>query len=125
MKLRCDLIDIMKGEFDFEGASQVINGLEDTVCRIVLKGLLDPRYSWRTVTGLVEETSLARREIIRVLKLHPDLVRSPHFVDQKGCQLFTLRARPRTWSERFLDIRFVLSRNYLNDVRYDAPELLK
>jgi hypothetical protein len=69
--------------------------LDPNLRATVVGALEDPRYEWRTVEGIAEQTGLAVTEVPQILKqLNGEIVRSSS-VDESGRALYTTRKHYR------------------------------
>jgi len=59
--------------------------------RKVLTALENPNYEWRTVEGVIKETSLPEGRVRTILKEHSDLIMQSSVPDKDGRSLFTTR----------------------------------
>lgn len=63
----------------------------DDVVKAVIQALENPRFNWRTIQGISEETSLSRDVVIEALsRVAEIIVKSPGAADD-GSDLFTTR----------------------------------
>jgi hypothetical protein len=72
------------------------NQLKDTDLQdVIISALEDPRYDWRTVEGVAEQTSVPGPKVQEILKsLERDVVRSA-IPDELGRALYTTRKHYR------------------------------
>ncbi len=75
----------------------------------VLRALENPKYDWRTMEGISNETGIDHAEVARILHgismMYPDQIVQSSVPDNKGRPLFTTRRhyyRSRTLAERLL-----------------------
>ena len=62
---------------------------------LVIRALEDPRYEWRTVEGIAEQTGIPSLKVLKILKsLKEDVLRSS-IPDESGRDLFTTRKHYR------------------------------
>lgn len=76
--------------------------LDTAIARAVLKALEDPRWDWRTVDGVAQETGLSEDEVLEIIESSPDEVLRSRTPDNRGRALYTSR---RHYAKRrgFLD----------------------
>ena len=75
---------------------------------LVLKALNNPKYKWRTVPGIAEETSLDPETVTRALEKSRDqVVRSSRYTSD-GRELYTARVRFREFASPWTKIRGAL-----------------
>ena len=65
----------------------------------VRMALEDPRWDFRTVESIGQETGLEVASVRNLLDQHKSDVRGPMLPDRDGRELFTSRSRPRGWRE--------------------------
>lgn len=66
--------------------------LDAAIAQAVLNALEDPRWDWRTVEGLSEETGLPEDEVRRILESDPDEIIRSRTPDKGGRTLYTSRS---------------------------------
>jgi hypothetical protein len=66
-------------------------GAKTEPIQLVISALEDPRYEWRSLEGLSEQTGLAQAQVERIIKdMEDEIVRSS-VPDEKGRSLYTTR----------------------------------
>jgi hypothetical protein len=68
--------------------------------RKIFEALSDSRWDYRTVDGIADQVGVATTSVFEVLNKYSDLVRKVGMPDRKGRELYTLRSRPETPSEK-------------------------
>lgn len=71
----------------------------DTKERSVFEALADPRWDFRTLSGIARSVQMDENDVKAVLTKYPDLVRVSPVPDSKGDALYTLRSRKSPRSE--------------------------
>lgn len=75
--------------------------------RQVVRALENPKYDWRTIDGIAEETGIDSYQVSQILRFLPsavDIVKSS-IPDKQGRQLFTTRNhynKTQNFASRFL-----------------------
>ena len=64
---------------------------EEPLREIVVAALEDPRYDWRTLDGVSEQTGLLRAQVRRIVENLGDLVVRSSIPDEEGRALYTTR----------------------------------
>jgi hypothetical protein len=77
----------------------------------VVAALADPRWDFRTVSGIVRSTGLQEDVVRRILADLGDAVRGPVVPDPAGRDLYTLSSRPPRRREKWLHLRALLTRS--------------
>lgn len=62
----------------------------------VIKSLENPKYQWRTISGISKETGLSQDIIIEVISQNGDLVVKSSVPSKDGQELYTTRSHFRT-----------------------------
>jgi len=75
----------------------------------VYKALANPKFDFRTVSGISGETGLGIDEVQRLLDEHKGEVRIAYATDSKGRLLYTLQSRPKTFQEYLSTFKTVVS----------------
>jgi hypothetical protein len=57
----------------------------------VVRALENPKYNWRTVDGISQETGIDPHQIALILKFLPNKIELVRTTDKSGRQLFTTR----------------------------------
>jgi hypothetical protein len=65
-------------------------GLDERGVRVV-RALENPKYNWRTVDGIAQETGIDPYQVAQILKFLPNVVDTVQSTDKSGRQLFTTR----------------------------------
>ena len=73
----------------------------------VRAALEDPRWDFRTVTGIARETGLAPARVERVLELYRSEIRQ--VVSRNRQKIYTLKSRPRKMREVIADLQVFAS----------------
>jgi hypothetical protein len=69
----------------------------------------DPRWEFRTVTGIARDTGLDPDEVAKVLASHPDIARRSAMTDRNGHALYAAPDRRVPLREKLERIRWVLA----------------
>jgi serine/threonine protein kinase len=77
----------------------------------VIEALSDPRWDFRTITGISKVTALSETEVRMILAKHPELVRMSTIPDRDGRELFTLRSRPVKAREKLAEMRTFITKS--------------
>jgi hypothetical protein len=68
---------------------------DDTTMRRVIDALEDPRYDWRTVEGVAEQTGVHPSTVRAILKGSEDKIVRSSVPDESGRSLYTTRRHYR------------------------------
>ena len=82
---------VSKPDVNLLSESELRDSLDAAIARAVIKALEDPRFEWRTVDGVAQETGLPEDEILRIIEAVPDEVIRSRDPDQRGRALYTTR----------------------------------
>lgn len=82
---------------------------ETEVVERVTDALNDPRWKYRTVEGLAEDTGVDPAIVRGVLERHPDLVRRTNLKDPRGREVLVPSERSRSGKELLADLRQILT----------------
>jgi hypothetical protein len=66
------------------------DAVSDPTDRKVMESLEDPRWDFRTVSGLATSTGLSERVVRDVLNRYPQFIRRSPIPDSQGRELYTL-----------------------------------
>jgi hypothetical protein len=69
--------------------------LDDSAMRLVIDALEDPRYDWRTVEGVAEQTGVDPYTVRAILKESEDKIVRSSVPDESGRSLYTTRRHYR------------------------------
>lgn len=75
----------------------------------IRNALANPKFDFRTASGIARETGLETAEVVRLLNEHSSQVRIAHSTNKKGSLLYTLRNKPKSFQESFSDIINIIS----------------
>lgn len=75
----------------------------------VHEALANPRFDFRTITGISRETGLEPDEVQKLLTLHEQEVRVSYSTNRKGHALYTLRDRPQKLQEIISNVKTIVS----------------
>ena len=65
----------------------------DPTSKLVIGGLADPQWEWRTVDGLARSASISPDEVRRVLRTHSPMIQRSSTSTADGKDLYTLKSR--------------------------------
>ena len=83
-----------RGLVQGEPPSKKFQHISDPIERTVLEAVADPKWDFRTISGIAKETGLSESDVKRVLEKNPALVRQSLVPGRQGRGLFTLQERP-------------------------------
>lgn len=75
----------------------------------VFDALANPKFDFRTVTGISRETGLEAHEVQDLLDKHKKEVRVAYYTDSKGRLLYTLRTRPLNIKDMLSTVKIIAS----------------
>ncbi len=75
----------------------------------VFESLSNPKYDFRTISGISKETGLFQSEVREILDKYPKLIRKSLVRNREGDELFTIRSRPIKIRERLAELRMFLA----------------
>jgi len=87
------------------------NLVSDPSERKVFEALSDPKWDFRTVSGISKATALPVAEVEAILLKYPDLIRRSLVRDEDGNELFTLASRPPGPQEIVSQIRSFVTKS--------------
>jgi hypothetical protein len=61
----------------------------------VIRALESPRYQWRTIRGIAEETNIPAETILEIISEHSDIIIRSSIPSLKGDDLYTTRRHYR------------------------------
>lgn len=77
----------------------------------VLRALEDPRWDFRTISGIARDAQLSEDEVARALAELGDQVRRSDVPGPSGREIFTLKSRPTTTLETLARLRNFLAKS--------------
>jgi hypothetical protein len=83
--------------------------VDDNAWERVQSALADPRWDFRTISGLAKAANLSEEEVEMLLGAHRDEVRQSAVPDRHGRALFTVSSRPKKMRELLAEIRAYLA----------------
>lgn len=105
-----DVATIINTQEDLFPRSE-IEQMSEPTNKSVFEALADPRWDFRTVQGIANETGLSEDTVRIILDSHPNLVRQSSVPDRYGRPLFTLRGRPINRQERIALLRMLVTKS--------------
>lgn len=75
----------------------------------VRNALANPKFDFRTVSGIARETGFETADVLRLLNEYSSEVRIANSTSKKENLLYTLRNRPKSLQESFSDIITMVS----------------
>jgi len=78
----------------------------------VRQALENPRWDFRTVDGLVEDTGFSREEVQALLESHSAEIRKANVPDSKGRILYTLATKPMGVREILANTRAFITKTF-------------
>jgi hypothetical protein len=78
--------------------------------RAVFQALDDPKWDFRTVSGITRTTSIPEENVREIIARYPDLIRKSAVPDHRGQELYTLRSRPISATESAAMMRAFLAK---------------
>ena len=85
--------------------------ISDPTERRVLETLADPKWDFRTISGIAKETGFPESEIKEVLEKNPALVRRSLVPGRQGQSLYTLQERPIKLREKLALLQVFLTKS--------------
>lgn len=63
----------------------------ETARQLVIAALEDPRYDWRTIDGIAEETGISNAQIVAIVNEAGNTIVRSSIPDEQGRSLYTTR----------------------------------
>ena len=77
----------------------------------MLEALADPKWDFRTVSGIAQETGFPESEVKKVLERNPALVRQSLVPGKQGQSLYALQERPIKPREKLALLQVFLTKS--------------
>jgi hypothetical protein len=84
---------------------------DDQNLKRVLSALSNPKWDFRTTTGISKETGLSELEVSEILKEYPQFIRKSLVPDGEGHEQFTHRERPIRLQEYLASARMFVAKS--------------
>lgn len=67
----------------------------------IVKAFENPKYNWRTVTGVAREAGVDSKLVVEYIRLNPDMIVQSSINSTSGDELFSLREQRRVKGSTF------------------------